>query len=780
MATISELVVKIVADTAGLDKGINDATKSIDGVGNASKDASGKAGGLVEQFGALKGALVSAGLIAAFVAVGKAIYDSVQAFGEAEIAAKRLDAISTMQGLSDGTERITALANELQNLIGVDGDLVVQLGAELIAQGKSVDQTEEMIRAASELSAMTGQDLSTSVRQLTTTYSGMAGQLGKTIPELKDLTEEELKNGGAVDVIMEKYGGLAATISDSVIPATNRLKEANGDLKETFGKAFAPLWIDIANGITAAINGILGPLDYMATHGFDRAFEELAEAVFGFKGATTLAEEAQAKLNKETIEANRVQLQAIQNEKDRKKSIDDITDSIVKMSDEDLKATRATLQNILMTTKGTAGLSELKNKIDTLDAELARREKKRAEEVAALKKTAAEKTALAQIAAAERAAEKEIEAAQEAERESIASATREADARKQKEADTVTAMIAAEDAISKAKADAYGDSIIEAAKAAEKAADAEIKEAERAAEYRKQIITAMYTAIESAAQSLTSMVMKGYQDEAAAAALLADQEKAAREERLAAKLAEMDAETQAKLLEMDAETQAYLIANGLMEQTATERLQAELDAAIVAGDTEAAAEIKKELDRTKYLEEQDKKREEYLKEQAKKKADTEAYAKKEELRIAKETEKTKAKAKYDADLYSWKSSLLLGIAQAAQAVIAQLTVPIAGPALAVAAGLTGIAQIAVINKNKPIAPALARGSDFTQGGTTLVGEEGPELVNMPRGASVAPNSRGGTGGGPTFIINSPVAVTPSVAAQEYTRMVRNLAFEGVL
>jgi hypothetical protein len=659
-----------------------------------------------------------------------------------------------------------------------------------------------MIRAASELSAMTGQDLSTSVRQLTTTYSGMAGQLGKTIPELKDLTEEELKNGGAVDVIMEKYGGLAATISDSVIPATNRLKEANGDLKETFGKAFAPLWIDIANGITAAINGILGPLDYMATHGFDRAFEELAEAVFGFKGATTLAEEAQAKLNKETIEANRVQLQAIQNEKDRKKSIDDITDSIVKMSDEDLKATRATLQNILMTTKGTAGLSELKNKIDTLDAELARREKKRAEEVAALKKTAAEKTALAQIAAAERAteraadaaerqadreeeaaeraAEKEIEAAQEAERESIASATREADARKQKEADTVTAMIAAEDAISKAKADAYGDSIIEAAKAAEKAADAEIKEAERAAEYRKQIITAMYTAIESAAQSLTSMVMKGYQDEAAAAALLADQEKAAREERLAAKLAEMDAETQAKLLEMDAETQAYLIANGLMEQTATERLQAELDAAIVAGDTEAAAEIKKELDRTKYLEEQDKKREEYLKEQAKKKADTEAYAKKEELRIAKETEKTKAKAKYDADLYSWKSSLLLGIAQAAQAVIAQLTVPIAGPALAVAAGLTGIAQIAVINKNKPIAPALARGSDFTQGGTTLVGEEGPELVNMPRGASVAPNSRGGTGGGPTFIINSPVAVTPSVAAQEYTRMVRNLAFEGVL
>jgi len=708
MATISELVVKIVADTAGLDSGLKDASKSISDVGDKSKDASGKTEGLAGQFGALKNALVSAGLIAAFVAVGKAIYDSVQAFGEAELAAKRLDAISTMQGLSDGTERITALANELQNLIGVDGDLVVQLGAELIAQGKSVDQTEEMIRAASELSAMTGQDLSTSVRQLTTTYSGMAGQLGKTIPELKDLTEEELKNGGAVDVIMEKYGGLASTLSDSVIPATNRLKEANGDLKETFGKAFAPLWIDIANGITAAINGILGPLDYMATHGFDRAFEELAEAVFGFKGATTLAEEAQAKLNEETIEANRVQLQAIQNEKDRKTSIDDITDSIVKMSDADLKATRATLQNILMTTKGTAGLSELKNKIDTLDAELARREKKRAEEVAALKKTAAEKTALAQIAAAERAAEraadaaerqadreaeaaeraaeKEIEAAQEAERESIASATREADARKQKEADTVAAMIAAEDAISKAKADAYGDSIVKAAIEADerKRIAGEIQQAEElSADEITRLKMQMYDAVKSAAQSLADIVNSNAQTE-------------------------MDAIDEATEL---------AIANGA-----------------------------------------------------------------DEVEAKKEGEKQKAKIKYDADLFSWKTNLLLALASAAQAIIvgyAQLG-PIGGSIAALITGGVTAFQIGAMRAAKPVAPALARGSDFTQGGTTLVGEEGPELVNMPRGASVTPNSRGGTGNGPTFIINSPVAVTPSVAAQEYTRMVRNLAFEGVL
>ena len=253
MATISELVVKIVADTAGLDSGVNKATKSIEGVGDASKEAGAKAGGLSTQFAAIKNTLVAAGVITAVAALGKAIYDSIQVYGQGELALKRLDAVASMNGLVDGVDRISDLANEMQNLIGVDGDLVIQLGAELLAQGKSIEQTEKLIRAAQDLSAVTGTDLSTSVRQLTGTYSGMAGQLGKTIPELKDLTEEELKNGDAIDIISEKYKGMTAQIADGVIPTTNRLKEANSDLKETFGKAFTPIYIDLANGLAAAM-----------------------------------------------------------------------------------------------------------------------------------------------------------------------------------------------------------------------------------------------------------------------------------------------------------------------------------------------------------------------------------------------------------------------------------------------------------------------------------------------------------------------------------------------
>jgi hypothetical protein len=39
----------------------------------------------------------------------------------------------------------------------------------------------------------------------------------------------------------------------------------------------------------------------------------------------------------------------------------------------------------------------------------------------------------------------------------------------------------------------------------------------------------------------------------------------------------------------------------------------------------------------------------------------------------------------------------------------------------------------------PLVPAFAGGTDFAPGGLSLVGERGPELVNLPRGSQVIPN-----------------------------------------
>lgn len=67
--------------------------------------------------------------------------------------------------------------------------------------------------------------------------------------------------------------------------------------------------------------------------------------------------------------------------------------------------------------------------------------------------------------------------------------------------------------------------------------------------------------------------------------------------------------------------------------------------------------------------------------------------------------------------------------------------------LMIAAGIAGAAQVATI-----AAQPFARGTSYAPGGTALVGEQGPELINLPRGSQVFPTPKtnqmlSGMGGG---------------------------------
>ena len=469
MATISELVVKVIADTTGLDSGLKSAQTSIKGVGTEAQNADGKTSGLSSAFSSLKGALVAGGAIAAVTTAAKVIADSVKAFGEAEIAAKRLDSVSTMRGWVDGADRIGDLADELQRLTGVDGDYIKQLGAELLAQGKSLDQTEDLITAAAQLSSITGDDLGTSVKQLTNTYSGMAGSIGRSIPEIKALSEEELRNGEAVDIILEKYGAFAEQLTDTVSVATDRASESMGDLKETLGQAFAPVTVSLANDFTNAVNKMLPTLTYMATHSFDRAFVELWEAITGTKGAVTQWEEAVAEASRAEASYN-AGLRALQTE------LDTVTEKTKTMSDAELAAARAFLYAQMQRSTSMAQLTQAQKTLDAFDSEIAALRKKEADEIAVAKKAAAK------------------EAADEA----VKQAKREEEERKKRTKDTIDYCIAQEDERAKAVADAYGDTIVASA-------EAENERVEKAEEASKRLEEAFTTAIQATSSAFEAL-----------------------------------------------------------------------------------------------------------------------------------------------------------------------------------------------------------------------------------------------------------------------------------
>ncbi len=83
---------------------------------------------------------------------------------------------------------------------------------------------------------------------------------------------------------------------------------------------------------------------------------------------------------------------------------------------------------------------------------------------------------------------------------------------------------------------------------------------------------------------------------------------------------------------------------------------------------------------------------------------------------------------------------------------------------------------------------FAGGTTFAPEGVALVGELGPELVNLPRGSSVAPsgqtsamkNTNRNMGGGHTFVFNSPKAASPLDQARAMKQMAIEMRFKGIL
>jgi hypothetical protein len=75
----------------------------------------------------------------------------------------------------------------------------------------------------------------------------------------------------------------------------------------------------------------------------------------------------------------------------------------------------------------------------------------------------------------------------------------------------------------------------------------------------------------------------------------------------------------------------------------------------------------------------------------------------------------------------------------------------------------------------PIRP-YAMGTDYAQGGLSLVGENGPELVRLPRGASVTPSHKLGGMGGTT--INQNFTFTGGVTEKDLARILPEVSKAG--
>ena len=250
----------ITADTKGFESGVKKAQ-------TASKNLGKSISNVVKGFGkgGLTGAITSAGLALGGIglAVGtavKAIKGITKALGECAEAYKvqlnaerALDtAIRNSPFVSGSASKaLKDYASELQKVSNLGDEEIIPQMTQLIATGRTEAEVMKIIATASDMSASGAVSFDQAVTQLNATLNGNIGRLGQQNAELKGLTEEELKSGRAVDILAEKYKGLASATIDT----KKQLQNAIGDLKETFGSVFENAMAPMRKFFTDLIQG---------------------------------------------------------------------------------------------------------------------------------------------------------------------------------------------------------------------------------------------------------------------------------------------------------------------------------------------------------------------------------------------------------------------------------------------------------------------------------------------------------------------------------------------
>lgn len=161
--------------------------------------------------------------------------------------------LTALKGRTDIQQRLIAQAAELQSRSVLGDEVVIGQQAYLASLGMTEEQIGRVIEASAQLSAATEMTLDSAVKNLAKTFGGLTGELGESIPKLKELTVEQLKNGEAVDFILENYKGFAESAAQTALGPLRQLNNVWGDFLEQIGAAMMPFATKATRALTVVV-----------------------------------------------------------------------------------------------------------------------------------------------------------------------------------------------------------------------------------------------------------------------------------------------------------------------------------------------------------------------------------------------------------------------------------------------------------------------------------------------------------------------------------------------
>jgi len=215
-----------------------------------AKKAQGELGGVSGAIGKMGKAVGIAstayfgakGLIAGFSSI-------ITLAGEQEQAEKKL-----AFALGGTSQALLDQASALQKTTRFGDEATIAQMGFLASIGFTEEKIQQVIPVAMDLAEATGMSLESAVRNTAKTFSGMAGELGELVPQIRGLTSEQMKAGEAVKVMGELFGGQAQAQAQTYAGSIEQLKNDLGDMAEGIGEIVIPIFEDLAPHIKRTID----------------------------------------------------------------------------------------------------------------------------------------------------------------------------------------------------------------------------------------------------------------------------------------------------------------------------------------------------------------------------------------------------------------------------------------------------------------------------------------------------------------------------------------------
>ena len=195
----------------------------------------------------LKNAFKITAILASVKKLGSSIVNATKDF---ESANRKYKQLQITLGNTNGYEKVVSTIGRLSRQTLEGKDSIESMASQLAGLGKTSEEIDKISEASVYLSNVTGKSLDTSMEALLDTMQGSAGELAKYGLGVENLTKGELENGKALDLVIEKMGGLSDEMSKgSLTQYSKNIKDSLGDISQGIGQVFSALTTPIAEAI---------------------------------------------------------------------------------------------------------------------------------------------------------------------------------------------------------------------------------------------------------------------------------------------------------------------------------------------------------------------------------------------------------------------------------------------------------------------------------------------------------------------------------------------------